>query len=296
MEYTPINLSPHGRPQGSFFQTQLGPWDYFSIRYGYESIAASSPQGELPELQRLASQTTRRDLRYATDEDNSWGDGFATDPRVATYDLSSDPLAFAGDVLTIDQRLFNTLQTRVPKKGQSYAETRAAFAATLRSWWLACRFATHYIGGEYFTRNHRGDPGATLPFTPVPRADERRAFLLLARYAFADDAFQFSPSLLNSLGDDRFSHWQNDPNALDRLDFPLDEYVQAYQLTLLGQMWQPNVLARLAELESRVARPRPDDELGRSVRLDRRRDLGRPRQRRAAHGAARPSDAAARVC
>jgi hypothetical protein len=255
MEYTPINLSPHGRPQGSFFQTQLGPWDYFSIKYGYEPIAASSPQGELPELQRLASQTTRRDLRYATDEDNSWGDGFATDPRVATYDLSSDPLAFADGVLTIDQRLFNTLQTRVPKKGQSYAETRDAFAATLRSWWVACRFATHYIGGEYFTRNHRGDPGATLPFTPVPRADERRAFLLLARYAFADDAFQFSPSLLNSLGDDRFSHWQNDPNALDRLDFPLDEYVQAYQLTLLGQMWQPNVLARLAELESRVARP-----------------------------------------
>lgn len=255
MEYTPVNLSPHGQPQGEFFQTQLGPWDYFSIQYGYEAIPARSPEGELPELRRLASQTTRPELRYATDEDNSWLDGFASDPRVNTFDLSNDPLAYTETVLRIDQRLFNTLQYRLPKMGASYAQTRQGFATTLRSWWAASRYATHYIGGEYFTRNHRGDPNATLPFTPVPRAQERRAFALLDRYVFSDAAFQFSPSLLNSLGDERFSHWQNDPNAFDRIDFPLDEYVQAYQLALLGQMWQPNVLARLAELESHVSRP-----------------------------------------
>jgi hypothetical protein len=61
--------------------------------------------------------------------------------------------------------------------------------------------------------------------------------------------------LINDLGADRFSHWQEDPNALDRLDFPLDEYVETYQLDLLGQMWQPNVLARLSQLESSVSRP-----------------------------------------
>jgi len=255
MAYTPVNLSPHGQPQGAYFQTQLGPWDYFSIRYGYETINARSPDGELPELRRLASQTTRLELRYATDEDNSWVEGFASDPRVNTFELSNDPLAYMTNVLAIDQRLFTTLQTRLPKTGASYVETRQAFAAVLRSWWAASRYATHYIGGEYFTRNHRGDPNATLPFRPVPRAEERRAFALLDRYVFSDGAFEFSPALLNSLGDDRFYHWQNDPNALDRLDFPLDAYVEAYQFALLGQMWQPNVLARLAELESRVSRP-----------------------------------------
>jgi hypothetical protein len=254
MDYTPVNLSPHGQPQGSYFQTRLGSWDYFSILYGYEPIAASSAEGEVPALRRLGAQTTRPELRYATDEDNSWGDGFATDPRVHQFALSADALGYASDVLTIDQRLFNTLQSRLPRSGESYAETRDAFAATLRSWGSAARFATHYIGGEYFTRNHRGDPGATLPFTPVPRVQERRAFALLDRYVFSDNAFRFSPALLNSLGEDRFRHWQSDPNVSTRLDFPLDEYVQAYQLSLLYQMWQPNVLARLAELESRVGR------------------------------------------
>lgn len=255
MDYTPINLSPRGVPQGSFFQTQLGPWDYYCVKYGYESLPASSTEGEVPALRSLAAQATRPELRYATDEDASWSDGFATDPRVNTFDLTSDPLSYARDVLAIDRHLFSTMGTRLPKQGESYEVTREAFATTLRSWWAASRYATHYIGGEYFTRNHRGDPHATAPFRPVPRADEQRAFNLVARYVFADDAFSFSPALINDLGADRFSHWQQDPNALDRLDFPLDEYVQTYQLDLLAQMWQPNVLARLAQLESSVTRP-----------------------------------------
>ena len=255
MDYTPVNLSPRGVSQGSYFQTRLGPWDYFCVKYGYQTLPAASTEGELPALRALASQATRPELRYATDEDASWSDGFATDPRVNTFDLSSDPLSYARDVLTIDQRLFSTMGMRLPKTGDSYEMTREAFATTLRSWWAASRFATHYIGSEYFTRNHRGDPHATAPFRPVSRADERRAFDLLARYVFADDAFSYPPSLINDLGADRFSHWQEDPNVLERLDFPLDEYVQTYQLDLLGQMWQPNVLARLAQLESSVTRP-----------------------------------------
>lgn len=254
MEYTPVNLSPHGRPQGSYFQTQLGPWDYFSIQYGYEPIAASSSQGEEPQLRRLAAQTTRADLRYATDEDDSWNSGFATDPRVNTFDLSSDPLDYAAGVLSIDRRLFATLATRLPSTGDSYQQTRDAFAQTLQSWYAASRYATHFIAGQYFTRNHRSDPHATLPFTPVSRAQEKLAFSLLDRYVFADDAFRFSPRLLNSLGDDRFAHWESDPNESGRLDFPIDDYVTAYQLALFWQMWQPTVLARLAELESRVDR------------------------------------------
>lgn len=255
MDYTPINLSPRGVPQGSYFQTQLGPWDYYCIKYGYEPLPAASTEGEVPALRSLAAQATRPELRYGTDEDASWNDGFATDPRVNTFDLTSDPLSYSRDVLTIDQHLFSTMGARLPKPGDSYEVTREAFAATLRSWWGASRYATHYIGGEYFTRNHRGDPNATAPFRPVPRADEQKAFALLSRFVFADDAFSFSPSLINDLGADRFAHWQQDPNALDRLDFPLDEYVESYQLDLLAQMWQPNVLARLAQLESSVTRP-----------------------------------------
>lgn len=255
MDYTPINVSPHGQPQGSYFQSMLGPWDYYTIKYGYAPIAAGSSEAELPALRRLAAQATRPELRYATDEDNTWESGFSTDPRVNQFDLSDDPIAYAEGVLRIDRRLLDSLPRRLPAKGQSYAETRRVFRILLANWWSVSRLATHYMGAEYFTRNHRGDPHAQLPFTPVPRSEEQRAFGVLDRYVFSDDAFRFSPSLINSLGDDRFLHWESNPNQLGRLDFPVDEYVEAYQVALLAQIWQPSVLARLAGLESRVAHP-----------------------------------------
>jgi len=255
MDYTPVNISPRGQPQGSYFQTVLGPWDYFTIKYGYEPMSKPNPDAELPALRALAAQTTKRELSYATDEDNAWDIGLATDPRVNQFDLSADPIAYTANVLSIDQHLFNSITQRLPRKGQSYAESRRTFRVLLSNWWTAARLATHYIGGEYFTRNHRGDPNAHLPFTPVPRSEEKRAFALLDRYVLSDGAYQFSPALINSLGDDRFLHWESNPNQLGRLDFPVDEYVETYQVALLAEMWQPSVLARLAGLESRVSHP-----------------------------------------
>lgn len=256
MEYTPLNLSPHGEPQGELFQTVLGPRDYFSIKYGYQPLPATSPEGELPALAAIAAQATRPGLAYATDEDAAWGTGFATDPRVATFNLSNDPLAYAENVMKINRRLVDTLNARIPKPGRSYAEERRAFEIILSEGWTQVVVtAPHYIGGEYFTRNHRGDPGAKPPFVPVPRAEEKRAFSLLARYVFADDAFQFSPLLLNNLGADRFAHWESSPNASGRLDYPLEQRAEMLQDVALRLMWQPNVLARLNSLESRAARP-----------------------------------------
>ena len=256
MEYTPLNLSEHGKPQGDYFQTVLGPWDYLSIEYGYLPISASSPQGELPTLSRITEQTGRPDLVYATDEDSEWADAFATDPRDTQFDLSSDPLAYCETVFKIDRRLFNSLPYRLPRPGHSYQDNRSAFQILMSSWNRVASIASHYVGGEYFSRNHRGDPRAHLPFAPVPRSQEKRAFDLLAKYVFSDAAFRFSPHLLNSLGSQRFAHWESDPNALGSLDYPAERFAEAYQMGILYRLWQPTMLARLDTLESRAGHPR----------------------------------------
>ncbi len=253
MDYTPLNLSPRGQPQGAYFQTRLGPADYFTIKYGYQPIVANSTDGERPTLAAIASQSTAHDLIYATDEDADWAEGFATDPRVGPFKLGSDPLAFVANQLTIDRHIFATLATRLPVPGNSYQDVRTGMLVTLDDWYQSAEFATHYIGGEYFSRNHRGDPGSVAPFQPVARTDERRAFDLLAKDVFADDAFAFPPALLQRLGADRFTHWQSDPNASGRLDLPVDLFAQAYQAILLRQMWQPTVLARLDGIQDVAA-------------------------------------------
>ena len=55
MEYTPANLSPAGEPQGEFFQSHLGPYDYWAIRYGYEPFPnVRTPNDERVQLRRIA--------------------------------------------------------------------------------------------------------------------------------------------------------------------------------------------------------------------------------------------------
>jgi hypothetical protein len=132
---------------------------------------------------------------------------------------------------------------------------RRGFVVALTNAFSAADIATHFIGGEYFSRAHRGDPGAPLPLVPLARSEEHRAFALLNASVFDDDALRFSPDLLNRLGDTRYNHWESDPNAGLRLDFPVEEYVEANQAFLLRQMWQPTVLERLDAMEARESRP-----------------------------------------
>jgi hypothetical protein len=255
MAYTPINLSPHGQPQGSLWQLVLGPWDYAQIKYGYMAIPASSPEGEVPTLSALASQYTAPQLFYSTDEDSALGNGFSTDPRFAPFNLTSDPLRFAQNNLAIDQRMFNILLSRRPVQGDSYEQVRRDVALVLRNWYRYTLVPTTYMGAEYFTRNHKGDPNAKTPFIPYARTEERRAYVLLDRYAFSDNAFTITPQLLNSMGSSRWAHWQADPNDTGRLDFPIEVSITNFQIAVLRRMFQPNILMRLDSMELRTAKP-----------------------------------------
>ncbi len=255
MAYTPVNLSPHGQPQGDLFMLHLGPWDYAMIKYGYEVIPASSPEQELPTLRALAATYTQPDLHYSTDEDAQFANGFATDPRANPFDLTSDPLLFARNNLVIDQRMFNILLTRRPQSGESYEIVRRDVATVLANWYRYTLYATTYMGGEYFTRNHKNDPNAKTPFIPMPRGQERQAYDLLDRYVFGESAFGISPLLLNSMGSTRYAHWQSDPNDTGRLDFPLEVAITNFQTLVLRRMFDPNVLARLDSMELRTTKP-----------------------------------------
>ena len=81
MEYSPINLWPKGYKQGDFWQTALGPYDYYAIHYGYGQIAATTPEAELPTLRNWASAWSNPLYRFSSDEDVSFGDAHAVDPR-----------------------------------------------------------------------------------------------------------------------------------------------------------------------------------------------------------------------
>lgn len=244
MGYTPTNLSAPGKPQGEYFQLKLGPYDEWAIRYGYASFPhIAKPTDELVPLHAIANESTQPRYAYATDEDANGP--LAVDPRVATYHLSSDPLAFDRNQFALVSGLVARLDRTYPRDGRTYYEERQTFTTMLRSYQRAAMLATKFIGGTYTSRDHRGQVGGAAPFRPIPREESKRAFALLSENVFSRRALHFSPQLLSDLGANHYLHRGVD--RIERPDYPVEETVAALQDSVMFAMFSPDAMTRLAD-------------------------------------------------
>jgi len=260
MEYAPLNIWPKGYGQGSYYQTVLGPYDYYAMKFTYASIpGAKTPQDELPTLERWAASWSNPTYRYASDEDVSWNNGHAADPRVETGELSTDQLGWTVVQLDMNRALMDRDTAMLPKDGRAYESATVAFRASLMRYITLASKTAHWIGGQYLSRAHRGDPGAPPPIVPVPLAMQQRAFNILNGYLFSDQHLRFSPQVLNKLG---YSEWAgygyvgwetygNLPlwayNPPERHDYPVVDQIGNAQKSTIDYLFQPAVLARLEQ-------------------------------------------------
>lgn len=258
MEYTPLNIWPRGVGQGTYSQTVLGPYDFYAMKYAYAPIpGASTPEAELPTLERWAQAWTNPLYRYASDEDVSWTNGHAADPRVEQGELTNDQLGWTVTQLQIYRSLMTRDAQMLPARGSAYEEATDAFRSSLRSYLTLASKTAHYIGGQYLSRAHRGDPGAQPPIVPVPLATQKRAFAILDAGLFSDHSFNFSPAVLNKLTYSEWAGygyvewdtygnlplWAYDPPA--QHDFPVVDEIGRVQSATIDQLFAPAVLARL---------------------------------------------------
>jgi len=207
MDYTPTNIAPKGQKQGLYYTGTLGPYDYWAIEYAYKPIDGN----EEAELAKIAARSPEKDLTYGTDEDRISG----LDPMVNAYDLGSDLLRFSSDRLDLAQDLLKDLDTRVVKDGESWIRLRRAFTPLVAQWGNAASLATAYVGGQYYTRDHKGSKDANDPVTPVNGDQQRAALKLIREKILADNLFQVSPALLRKLTTERWYHWSADMNMGD---------------------------------------------------------------------------------
>jgi Met-zincin/Domain of unknown function (DUF5117) len=268
MEYAPTNLWPRNYGQGDYYQTVLGPYDYYAMKFAYAAIpGANTPEAELPTLQRWAQAWSNPWYRYASDEDVSWGDGHAADPRSEQGDLTNDPLAWYEVQMGMFRQLIDAETKRSVKTGEAFELASDSFQHALFSYLGDARAPAHYIGGQYVSRAHRGDPGAEPPVVPVPLAVQKRAFGIMDRYLFSDANFRIAPSVLNLLvysewsgygyvgweGYGNLPVWAYDPPK--RHDFPLVESIGKSQAAAIAYMFQPAVLNRIVDNPTEASVP-----------------------------------------
>ncbi len=254
MDYGPVNVSLDPNEQGHYWNPEVGSYDVWAIRYGYstnDELAGSSESYFAREaaLNDIAEQSTDPMHAYGTDEDAIFG-AFGVDPLTTRNDLSTDALRWAQDRTTLVDRIQPRLSERLIGEGMAWNRLRSALSSLIFARYSSLSPVIKSVGGLYVVRDHKGDPNARAPFTPVSADKQRAAVALVVAEAFAPDAFQFEPELLNSLAPSFRSEWGINFDL--QVAFPIHDYVAMVQGALLSQMLHPARLARMIDNEVRM--------------------------------------------
>ncbi len=194
MDYPPINIAVKGEAQGAYFDPTIGPYDYWAIEYAYRPLPKETEADELAQI--AARGATDPLLAFSSDEESIAG----LDPDASQFDLGADPLLYLHKRILISQELWQRLQTRQLKPGESYDVLRRTFDSGFRQYARSAALTAKYVGGVHYVRDFAGT--SHLPLTPVPPAKQRAALNLIATEVFSVDSFQFKPDFLRSMGID----------------------------------------------------------------------------------------------
>ena len=252
MDYNPVNIAVDPNHQGHYWNKSVGPYDIWAIRYAYTPVDDTSDSGRAT-LEAIARENTDPLHLYGTDEDN-WLGPYAVDPLTNAWDLGNDPVRYARDRHRLVDRILPHLEQRVIAEGESYVRLRGAFNRLFFERYIATLPLVKFIGGLYFSRAHKGDPHAPLPFTPVPAEKQREALDIIVRYVFAPDAFQFDPEMLNKLAPNRWAHWGVGWFTVP-VEVEIHRAVLTVQSNILEQLLHPVRLTRMIDNELRVTDP-----------------------------------------
>jgi len=251
MDYNPVNLLPKDKPQGNYFQTTLGAYDYWAIEYAYKPLDPDSKQSEKEMLEEIAQRVADPRLQYGTDEDAFGFSSRGIDPTINLYDLGDDPIAYMDLRTNLAQELWKSIPEKFEKKGEKYQKFRKVFAQALTEYAIASNIIPKFVGGIYYHRDHIGDPHGRPPFKVVPAEKQREALHLVCKKFFSPDAFQFSPDLLNKLAPERFWDFEGTVFRMFRIDYPIHGIVQLIQSSALFRLFDPLVLQRIQDNELR---------------------------------------------
>ncbi len=257
MDYNPTNISVDPNRQGYFNNVEVGAYDVWAIQYGYAPVAVPSgtngDSGNLPVpgdqeramLEGIASRAAEPLLAYNTDEDTHLGP-MAVDPSSNTWDLSADPMAYAMSRRDLVARIQPRIEERLIAEGEGFSRLRGAVSGLVFERVQSALPLTKTIGGLYFVRDHKGDPDARMPFTPVSADRQREVMEFLADNIFGEDAFEFDASLLNKLAPNRLSHWGTGYMTTP-VDFPIHSLVASAHGWILDQLMDNGRLTRMID-------------------------------------------------
>jgi hypothetical protein len=242
MDYGNVNVAGAGKAQGEYYMTKAGPYDIWAIQFGY-TPSLPDESAEQARMNALLARSTEPALAFGNDADDMRSPGRGIDPRVMTNDMSSDAIGYAVERLETVDELVGSLVQKYSRPGETYHELRSAYLILSGQQSNAATVISRYVGGVYVDRAVFGQPGATQPFTPVSRADQKRAMLALERFVFSPDAFKAPAEL--------YAHLQMQRRGFEFFgnteDPKIHERVLNMQRGVLNHLLNQRVMTRITD-------------------------------------------------
>ncbi|HWD39026.1 MAG TPA: zinc-dependent metalloprotease [Fimbriimonas sp.] len=244
MDYVPYNVAAFKKRGVDYYQTTVGDYDRWAISYGYKEPVSDSPTAEQHMLSQIAREGSETGHRYLSD-----GTADDYDPADVRYDFSGEPLDWASKLMNTARYLLVTSSNRRIKNGESYYNYSRSWTGALNTYLRAASYVPRYIGGVNLSNGYKGDPGAGLPITPLPAAEQKKALHILNNYVFSETAFKFPKDDLDKLTFNPNASG-NEASGQQRL-FPIRNQVGAFQSATLRQVFNPNTMSRITNNEFR---------------------------------------------
>ncbi|RKX88444.1 MAG: hypothetical protein DRP58_00380 [Spirochaetes bacterium] len=246
MDYNPVNLAPIGGRQTDYFQTVLGSWDYYTVKYAYSVFPEKQ---EKEELKKIAVNASKPLHDYGTDEDSYGRGARGMDPTCNTFDLGKDIIKTYGERIELVKQWWKDIPENFEKEGKSYKKMRSVFGQGFGEYRSAAANISKYIGGIYAHRDHIGDFEYRPPYEMIPAAKQKQALKFLMNNMFAADAFDFDPSLLNKLVPDKNPKFTGGIWEYKRPDYPIHSTVAWIQSIIFSHVYNPLILSRINDNE-----------------------------------------------
>lgn len=196
MDYSVVNIAPDPDQETQFFDIRPGIYDRWAVEYGY-SLGYDDEEAEAERLLEIASRSNEWGKDFGNDADDMRAPGRGIDPRVMTWDLSTDPVTYSTDRMDLVRTTRESLLDRFVQDGQSYQELRNMYLVLSAQKSRAATVASRYVGGVYVDRSFPEQETDLKPYTPVERAEQERALQALNDYIFSPDAFEVPEELYN---------------------------------------------------------------------------------------------------
>ena len=251
MDYPTPNVSRNRDAQGYYYTPVVGTYDVWAVEWGYTPFEGDlSADKESKKLQPIANKAWEKPNTYGTDED-TYPAG-ALDPYASIWDLSDDPLAWAKERMGVCQDILGNgeLVERVVGDEGNYVPLRYAVQTVLIQEYFSASRAVKFVGGQRTARPHVGDGSGNKPLMPVSADEQRDAMNFIAEGAFSKDAFAVSPEILAWMQDDKLWSWENNLFGYGRrFDFPMHQWVAAFQGNIMVQLMHPMRIQRMCDAE-----------------------------------------------